>query len=689
MSLSDLTSGLRALRALVAKLTLVLALLVGLSFAHPDQRYPPRQAAEKGVKSPRSRPLARSNNIVARDVDEVSASSFALADTSAPLECFQVAEPVLTPQGPAFRDGISASTADPASAEAGCTVVLMEHSFANSYGAPFVGNYTPPDCEFDYVVINFTVLVKGRQYDRTGVMYLGDTEVWRTSTAEPTSYGIRWVWLKDMTPYTSLWKAPQTLIFDLESIVDDTCKYPSSIDAGLKRTASNTGILNTTLTATFFTSTVAAAEGRTPADLIIPISERTGSTGEPSQFTYPAQNATNTVSFPQNVKRAVFTVDVKAQGNEEFWWSNVPQSAINTFEAEYGTYPGYSPFREVQILIDGQLAGVDWPFPVIYTGGVVPQLHRPIVGIEAFDIKEHEIDITPWLPLLCDGADHTFTIQVVGLDDDGSSSATLSTTTDDEWYITGKIFLWLDDEGSVTTGELPAPYASEPTIVFSQRITQNASGANDTIDYSIAVTRTLSISAYLKTQGGEGTATWSQSLSYSNNGGVYAGGYDNVNTFAIAGADSATGAGLGLDYSTSYSYPLYCGSSAVYSPEGNLTLRADLNQSSRREVRGASVFPTGLEAFLANGSDAPAFQGSVLSTWRNGTALYERPADNSYSTGVGQTRQIFTFSGLAAVDDGASAETELYFRDVSAYNDTVVGNFVTLEGQVVTDVTQA
>lgn len=517
------------------------------------------------------------------------------------------------------------------------------------------------------------MLVKGRQYDRTGVMYLGDTEVWRTSTAEPTSYGIRWVWLKDMTPYTSLWKAPQTLIFDLESIVDDTY----------------TGILNTTLTATFFTSSVAAAEGRTPADLIIPISERTGSTGEPSQFTYPAQNATNTVSFPQNAKRAVFTVDVKAQGNEEFWWSNVPQSTINTFEAEYGTYPGYSPFREVQVLIDGQLAGVDWPFPVIYTGGVVPQLHRPIVGIEAFDIKEHEIDITPWLPLLCDGTDHVFTIQILGLDDDGSSSATLSTTTDDEWYITGKIFIWLDDEGSITTGEPPAPYASEPTIVFSQRITRNASGGNDTIDYSIAVTRTLSISAYVKTQGGEGTATWAQSLSYSNNGGVYAAGYDNVNTFAIAGADSATGGGLGFDYSASYSYPLYCASSAAYSPEGNLTLRADLNQSSRREVRGASVFPTGLEAFLANGSAAPAFQGSVLSTSRNGTALYERPADNSYSTGVGQTHQVFTFSGLTSDDGGASAATELYYRDVSAYNDTVVGNFVALEGQVVTDVTQA
>ncbi|KAI0843521.1 peptide N-acetyl-beta-D-glucosaminyl asparaginase amidase A-domain-containing protein [Hypoxylon sp. FL0890] len=551
----------------------------------------------------------------------------------------------------------------------------MEHSFANSYSAPFVGNYTPPDYDFDYVVINFTVLVKGRQYDRTGVFYLGDTEVWRTSTAEPTSYGIRWVWLKDMTPFLSLWKQPQTVIFDLENIVDDTY----------------TGILNTTLTATFFKNPAAAVDGKGPADLIIPISERTGSAGQPSQFTYPDQNATNTVSFPRNANRAVFTVDVKGQGDEEFWWSNVPQSAVHTFDAEYGPYPGYSPFREVQVLIDGQLAGVDWPFPVIYTGGVVPQLHRPIVGIQAFDIKEHEIDITPWLPLLCDGNNHTFEIKVLGLDDDGVSSAKLSSTTDSEWYITGKIFVWLDDEGSVTTGVFGNPYNSDPSISFSQRVTQNATGANETLDYTLAVTRTLSVSSYVKTQNGEGTATWSQSLSYSNNGGVYAQGFDNINTFGIAGADAATGAGLGFSYSASYSYPLYCNSSAEYSPEGNLTLRADLNQSLIHEVRGDSVFPSGLEAFAAvNATDTAQFVGSRLETSKNGTAVYQRPADNSYSTGVGSSHQIFSFRGVTDEgDDGTPRSTELYFRDVSAYNDTVTGNYVVLVGKTVINGTYA
>ncbi|KAI1339411.1 peptide N-acetyl-beta-D-glucosaminyl asparaginase amidase A-domain-containing protein [Xylariaceae sp. FL0016] len=634
------------------------ALLLGLTGAHPDARYPARKVAQRDATA--VHPFAKYKDIAW--APNATTTSAAPSQTPVPLECFQVAEPVLTPSGitprdaspPPNADQVPLQTGNDGTAEDSCSVTLMVHTFANSYGAPFVGNYTPPDCDFDRVVINFTTLVKGRQYDRTGTMYLGDNEVWRTSTAEPTSYGIRWVWLKDMTTFLSLWKEPQTIIFDLENIVNDVY----------------TGLLNTTLTATFFKSSDASLDPPA-ADMIIPISERTGAAGEPSQFTYPEQNATNTVSFPRNANKAVFTVDVKGQGNEEFWWSNVPQSAINTFEPDYGTYPGYSPWREVQASIDGQLAGVYWPFPVIYTGGVVPQLNRPIVGIETFDVREHEIDITPWLPLLCDGNEHTFMIKIVGLDDDGVSKATLSNTTDSSWYVTGKIFVWLDDANSTTTGTMGNTSNTLPSIEFSQSFTQNSTGFNETLDYNLAVSRSLSISSFVKTQHQEGTATWSQSLSYSNVGGVYGKGNDNINTFAISGSESATG--LGATYSTSYRYPLFSNSTATYSAEGNLTLWAQLDQGQDLEVRGHGVFPTGLEAFAANSTQD--FKSSVLSTSRNGTAIYERPADNSYSTGYGQTHQLFSLSGIVEAGEGEST-TLLYYRDVSAYNDTITDDSV-------------
>jgi hypothetical protein len=115
----------------------------------------------------------------------------------------------------------------------------------------------------------------------------------------------------------------------------------------------------------------------------------------------------------------------------EFWYSNVFSSDVHTFGSD--PLPGHSPFREIQLLIDGRLAGVVWPFPVIFTGGIVPGLWRPVVGVDAFDIREDEIDITPWLPLLCDGESHAFAIRVVGIDDDGKGHGRLSETVGSYW----------------------------------------------------------------------------------------------------------------------------------------------------------------------------------------------------------------------------------------------------------------
>lgn len=565
------------------------------------------------------------------------------AATTPLLECFQVAEPVLLPSSSGYEES--------------CTVTLMDHQFANSYGAPFVGNFTPPDCDFDHVVINFTVEVKGRQFDRWGTVYLGDVNIFSTSTAEPTSYGITWTWLKDVTPYLSLWNEPQTLIFELDNVITDVY----------------TGLLNSTLTATFFKSAVQTG-GQAPADLILPVSALK-SPVTASFWTYPEEDASISLQFPRNVNRAVFAANVKAQGNEEFWWSNVPESAVAAFEPDVGTYPGYSPWREVQLFIDGQLAGVYWPYPTIFTGGVVPQLHRPIVGIDAFDLRDHEIDISPWLPLLCDGTSHTFSLKVVGLLDNGVDEASLSNTTESSWYLVGKVFLWLDDEDSITTGVIGVSTNADPTIGFSQVITQNATGFNETLDYTLTVGREFSVTSQLSTKKGNGTATWSQSLSYSNIGGLYANGYGGINAFSIVGLESAKIPGW--EYKTSFEYPLYCNTTTSYLPEGNLTLWAQLDQGLKLEVQGNTVYPTGLEAFETDGTK---WKGSVLNTDRNGTANYSRYADNTVTTGVGATHQVFTFSGLDSDGTYESTGTELYYRDVSAYNNTVVADSEVVAG---------
>lgn len=513
--------------------------------------------------------------------------------------------------------------------------------------------------------MNFTVTSQGRQFDRLALMYMGDTEVWRTSTAEPVpAPGIRWTYLKDMTEYLSLWKTPQKLIFDLGNLIDDTY----------------TGAYNTTLTATFF---IAEDESGVapPSDLVIPISKRHAAANAVSQFTLPADNATNTISFPRNARRAIFAVSACGQANEEFWWSNVLQSDVYAFNATAGAFPGFSPFREVQVLIDGQIAGVDWPFPVIFTGGVVPSLHRPIVGIEAFDLREHEIDITPFLPLLCDGAQHTFTIRVAGIDDT-SGPAKLTQTVGDSWYVTGKIFVWLDDEGSVTTGGAPAILQSAPTITLSQSIGQSANGTNETLTYDTLVQRKFVASAQVKTQNSSGIVSWSQALSYTNKGYISGFGYNQINDFSTTGVDTAMGNGIA--YLADYRYPLYVNQTYSVSAQGNLTLHAHLIQGKQLLVAGQSVFPNGLEAFPSVPATAPgkgSVGGSLLATTKEGTASFFQTGDGKNSSGFGTSNQVMTFGGASATAAlGAGPDVELYFRNVTAVNGTVVYDRETLAG---------
>lgn len=501
-------------------------------------------------------------------------------------------------------------------------------------------------------------------------MYFNDTEVWRTSTAEPTTApGIRWTYLKDMTEYLALWSAPQKLIFDLGNLITDVY----------------TGDYNTTLTATFFLDDDVDVETASPADLIIPISKRLSASDEVSQFTLPADNATNTISFPRNANRAVFSVSANGQSNEEFWWSNVLESDVSAFADTAGTFPGYSPWREVQVYIDGQLAGVQWPFPVVFTGGVVPSLHRPVVGPDAFDLKEHEIDITPWLGLLSDGNNHTFSIYVAGLLDNGGTEATVTQTVGSSWYVTGKIFVWLDDdEASITTGTVPTIEGGAPSVTVSQSLTQNANGTvNETLTYDTEVSRSYTVSAQVTSQNSSSTVSWTQSLTYSNKGYVWAEGYSQINDFLISGSDEAatsSASTAGANYKSEYKYPLWCNTSYSYSEEGNLTIYAQLIQGVQVYVEGAAVFPDGLEAFATGGT---RYTGSLVSTTKDGVAYFFEYADNSSSTGYGSTDQVFSFGGFTGVSGGsldATPDEQLYYRHVEAANSTVTSDVQLLSG---------
>ncbi|OBT63163.1 hypothetical protein VE03_07826 [Pseudogymnoascus sp. 23342-1-I1] len=510
-----------------------------------------------------------------------------------------------------------------------CTVLLMKHSFGFSYGKPFVGTYNPPSCEFNRVVMNFTVTSRGRQFDRLALMYLNDTEVWRTSTAEPTEAGIRWTYIKDMTPYLSMWKQPQKVIFDLGNLIND--KY--------------TGAFNTTLTLTFSTALTTP-----PADLILPVSAHRSATNSPSVFTLPGQRALATLLLPRNAYRATVSLSACGQAAEEFWWSNVPSAATSTFTNTTGELPGFSPWREVQILIDGRLAGVQWPFPVVFTGGVVPGLWRPIVGIEAFDLREYEVDISPWLGVLSDGTPHDFEIKVVGI-----SGKEIAEEVGSSWLVTGKVFLWLDELGKVTRGSL-ITIAKDGFGMGSKLATsQDSAGANVTLFTQLSVHRELDIRSTITTASGSRVVSWSQQLDYASRNDLSAYGVTQFTNLSRTATDSLISDQYNHGPSARYSFVVDSEYHVDPEHKGDLAINATSVCEVEYSTGSDSVFDSGLE---------PGASGRVRTT-QEGKATYV--SKNGASSGTGETKQVFV---LEAVGKGEAVE--VYKRDVGAVGGVVV-----------------
>ncbi|CAD6587902.1 MAG: hypothetical protein ASARMPREDX12_003044 [Alectoria sarmentosa] len=515
--------------------------------------------------------------------------------------------------------------------------------------------------------MNFTVTSQGRQFDRLGLMYLGDIEVFRTSTAEPSADGIVWTYVKEMEEYNALWEKDQKVIFDLGNIVNEVY----------------TGPYYTTLTATFFT----IPDSRPTADIILPISAKQSAENMGSAFSVPGQNASVSYTLPQNTERAVISLSACGQATEEFWYTNAFNSEVNTFESTAGTLYGFSPFREVQLLIDGQLAGVSWPFPIIFTGGIVPGFWRPIVGIDAFDLRQHEIDVTPFLPLLCDSFAHTFEIRIAGLTDDGAGHASLSEIVGSYWVVTGTIFLFSATNESVTTGTSPSIDTPLPEIQISSSIITNSTGANETLTYDTAVTRDISITSTVKTASGSKKASWTQSLSYSNFNSLTDQGFVQLTIQNTTGSDLSSSG-----YANTYNYPLDVNSSFSVDQQGEVGINGTLSRGLNFNVFGPSVFPSGIQNFnittpsffSPDGAlthqniqlSASYFSGALLSTTQTASAEYFSGINSSYSFGT--TTQDFDFKGAEYNPD---VTFELYHRQVMAVNSTITEDEQTLVGE--------
>jgi len=512
------------------------------------------------------------------------------------LRNFQVAQPAIVPHGAKQ-----------------CTIKVLQRDFAFSFGSAEVVQLTPPtDCgplgSWAAITLNLTVTSNGTQYDRLGHFTFQNVEIWRTSTPEPTrGDGIIWTYIKDVSQYTPLFAKPGTFIFQLDNL----------IQPGLD------GVYSTTVHATFYASSNIHPPVK-KADLIIPLSTLANNTG--NQASVPPSFSRN-VTLPTNTVQVYAELFASGNGQEEFWYYNVPNEFLPSLPE--GTTFGQGPFREVRLLIDGKIAGAVLPYPVIFTGGIAPSLWRPISAYGAIDLPSYILDVTPFVPLLTDGKAHQFTIDVVSSEADH--------TILQNWYVSGLLQVVTDSSSKPTTGNMTVYDAP----LYAHTSNTGTAGVG-TLDVTVKATRKLHIEADILSGSGKSTHVVStQELSYSNRQSYGDNAVFQVLRQTASGQTYSTHNGVPSVVDV-FSYPLNVNFTYLGPDLRNWTTRVD--HSYERVVLPSPlvVGSTIKERQIADGFYQLAKGGNFGNGTSNNTFAYADLAGNTYTREVNAAFTVIT-----------------------------------------------
>jgi hypothetical protein len=326
----------------------------------------------------------------------------------------------------------------------------------------------------------------GRQYDRTATLWLGGVNLYFGTTQEPSAaVSPAWHVERDLTDYAALLRNAGQGQAIIGNLVNDTY----------------TGVIHGTARLLFYPASARARAAEVP-DAVYPLgSDPVGSTATLNTST---DKLARTLTLPTNVERAYLDVFTQSQSGDEFWYTCVPDAyASETNECGGGN------FREAQISIDGQAAGVAPVYPWVYTGGIDPYLWRPTPGVQALNFLPYRVDLTPFAGQLSDGQPHEVAVQVAGANSYFAATATLLVYRDAHAkQVTGK----------VTRNTLVGQPAT-PTIASTL-----ATASNGDLSGSIKtkLDRHFVIEGYANTSHGRITNTVTQDT-----------GFDDTQTFTI------------------------------------------------------------------------------------------------------------------------------------------------------------
>ena len=360
-----------------------------------------------------------------------------------------------------------------------CTVTLFsELRFADYSPKPL--QYQPSGCAGPWskvvLTVDFTVTA-GIQYDRTAQIFLGGANLYFGTTAEPSpTLSPSWHVERDVTDLSAIFHEGQVGAAILGNTVNSTY----------------TGVEYATAKLYFY-----PADAANPAPLVPSVVVGLSGNGSTFLNTSTDQQAL-AVTLPRNVESAYLDVIAQSQASDEFWYTCVPNSVAAEFDN-----CGNTGFRETEVAIDGQPAGVAPVYPWIYTGGLDPYLWEPITGIETLNLKPYRVNLTPFAGVLSDGKPHTVAVSVFNADYGFS--------------VASNLLVYTDAGSKQTSGAVTADTLSLTPVVQQQVYVGTAADGTVSGPVDVYQARTWTISGYVATSHGQVTTTIQANNTFKNN----------------------------------------------------------------------------------------------------------------------------------------------------------------------------
>jgi hypothetical protein len=452
----------------------------------------------------------------------------------------------LAATAPGFNVGsANVAVADPAVPRPpgkACTVELFNgFTFQDFSNHPYT--YAPPvGCgkSWSKVVLEADFAVTaGRQFDRTASLWLGGANIYFGTTQEPSAtVSPSWHVERDVSDFTSLLGQSQTGQAILGNIVDGTY----------------TGIISGSARLVFYPANVLAPKVDAP-DAVFPLSD--GTAGGTVALNTGADVLSRTLTLPTNVERAYLDVFAQGQGGDEFWYSCVPDALTDEAQS-----CGGGSYREVQVSIDGQPAGVAPVYPWIFTGGIDPYMWRPTTGVQTLNFLPYRVDLTPFAALLNDGRPHALAIGVTG--------------ANGNFAVTGNLFVYLDRGRKVVTGAVTTnTLQGQPALASVDNQLVETAGV---VSGSIAThaSRSFRVAGYVDTSRGRIATDVNQTVGFRNTQSFaidpahYLQGIDQLTTVDSTTKTRQGPFGITVTTEAHFDYPLLASFGITFDTAGNL-----------------------------------------------------------------------------------------------------------------------